>query len=101
MKIHLVKKETIKAFVNNNAQSRTGFAIFYAALKYASWDIPEDICETFGSADLPGRGSSRIVFDIGGNRYRMICKYHFGHRSAFVCVLDRHSCGIRDTLRPG
>ena len=34
--------------------------------------------ETFGSADLLGNGSDRVVFDIAGNNYRMICKYHFG-----------------------
>ena len=32
---------------------------------------------TFGSADLLGNGSNRVVFDIGGNNYRMICKYQF------------------------
>lgn len=36
------------------------------------------INETFGSADLLGDGSNRIVFNIAGNNYRMICKYHFG-----------------------
>ena len=44
----------------------------------ADWFDPEDITETFGSADLLGRGSDRVVFDIAGNQYRMICRYHFG-----------------------
>lgn len=34
--------------------------------------------ETFGAADLSGDGSDRVVFNIAGNNYRMICKYHFG-----------------------
>jgi mRNA interferase HigB len=37
-----------------------------------------DITETFGSADLLGNGSNRVVFNIAGNNYRMICKYHIG-----------------------
>jgi mRNA interferase HigB len=44
----------------------------------ADWVDPEDITETFGSADLLGKGSERVVFDIAGNHYRMICRYHFG-----------------------
>lgn len=34
--------------------------------------------KTFGAADLLGNGSDRVVFNIAGNNYRMICKYHFG-----------------------
>ena len=44
----------------------------------ADWSKPGDITETFGSADLLGNGSDRVVFDIAGNNYRLICKYHFG-----------------------
>ncbi len=44
----------------------------------ADWAEPGDFTETFGSADLLGNGSDRVVFDIAGNNYRMICKYHFG-----------------------
>ena len=31
--------------------------------------------QTFGSADLLGNASNRVIFNIGGNDYRMICKY--------------------------
>lgn len=44
----------------------------------ADWTEPGDITETFRLADLLGNGSDRVVFDIAGNNYRMICKYHFG-----------------------
>jgi mRNA interferase HigB len=47
-------------------------------LKQAEWETPGDMAATYGSADLLGKGSNRVVFDIAGNSYRMICKYHFG-----------------------
>jgi len=37
-----------------------------------------DIKRTFPSADLLGNGSNRVVFNIAGNSYRMICAYVFG-----------------------
>lgn len=39
--------------------------------------MPNDILLTYGSADLIGNGSNRVVFNIGGNNFRMICKYQF------------------------
>lgn len=57
-----------------------------ALLKRAVWNEPGDIAETFGSADLLGNGSDRVVFDISGNNYRMICKYHFGETRVHLYI---------------
>jgi mRNA interferase HigB len=38
------------------------------------------------SADLLGNGSNRIVFNIAGNNYRMICKYHFGKTRVHLSI---------------
>ena len=78
MKVHLIRKETIEGYARHNARSRPSFQDWLSKLKYADWDAPEAIQSTFNSADLLGNGSDRVVFDIGGNNYRMICKYWFG-----------------------
>lgn len=92
MKVHLIRKETIENYVAVNARSRSSFAIWLTALKNADWETPEDIMETFGSADLLGNGSNRVVFNVGGNKFRMICKYAFGGKQVhiFVCWIGTH-----------
>lgn len=82
MRVRLIKRKSIEEFTIANARSRSSFKTWMAILKYADWNTPENILETFGSADLLGKGSNRVVFNIGGNAYRMICKYHFG----LLCV---------------
>lgn len=69
MKVHLIRKETIESYVASNARSKPSFATWLTGVKYADWAAPSDIKQTFGSADLSGNGSSRVVFDIGGNNY--------------------------------
>lgn len=78
MKVRLISKVTIEDFVLHHAASRPAFADWLAKIRSANWDAPEGICVTFRSADLLGNGSDRVVFNIGGNHYRMICKYWFG-----------------------
>jgi mRNA interferase HigB len=78
MKVHLIKEQTIRYYVVSHAPCRSSFDNWLTSAKYADWAIPEDIQQTFGSADLLGDGSDRVVFNIGGNNYRMICKYFFG-----------------------
>ena len=78
MKVRLIKRKSIEDFAVQNARSRSSFRLWLTFLKLADWAEPGDIMKTFGSADLLGNGSNRVVFDIAGNNYRMICKYHFG-----------------------
>jgi mRNA interferase HigB len=93
MRVHLIKKQAIEDYVVGHAASKSSFENWVTGVKYADWDTPEDIKRTFGSADLLGYGSDRVVFNIGGNNYRMICKYHFGITKVrlFVCWIGTHA----------
>ncbi|MCU7552880.1 type II toxin-antitoxin system HigB family toxin [Chitinophagaceae bacterium LB-8] len=93
MKVHLIRKETIEDFVLKNARSRPSFEEWLEKLRYADWEKPTDIQETFGSADLLGKSSNRVVFNIAGNTYRMICKYAFGEKQVhlFICWIGTHT----------
>ena len=52
------------------ARSRKRIAAWNAEAKAATWKNPHDIKRRFRSADfLPG---NRVIFDIGGNKYRLI-----------------------------
>jgi len=79
MKIRIIKKQTLEDFALKNSGSRIGIQNWLLLAKIADWHLPEDIKATFPSADLLGKGTSRVVFDIGGNKYRMICEYHFNN----------------------
>ncbi len=93
MKVHLIKKETIEEFTRHNAQSRTSLEEWLFKVRIADWENPTDMQATFRSADLLGKSSSRVVFDIAGNHYRMICKYAFGDKQVhlFVCWIGTHA----------
>jgi mRNA interferase HigB len=93
MKVHLIRKETIEGFARQNAQSRASLEEWLTKVKNADWEKPADMQATFRSTDLLGKGSSRAVFDIGGNNYRMICKYAFGDNQVhlFICWIGPHA----------
>lgn len=93
MKVHLIKKQTIEEYAVDNARAKTSFEYWLAQLKCADWKKPTDIQQTFNSADLLGKQSNRVVFDIGGNNYRMIGKYAFGEHQVhlFICWIGTHA----------
>ncbi len=93
MKIHLIKKQTIDEYVKKNSQSKRPFLSWVAIIKWVQWNEPNDIIATFNSTDVLGKSSKRVVFNIGGNKYRMICSYHFGRERVhlFVKWIGTHS----------
>jgi mRNA interferase HigB len=93
MKVHLIKKQTLENYALVNTGSRKPLTGWLAVVKFAGWEQPNDIKQTFRTADLLGNGSNRVVFDIGGNNYRMICKYLFGIKEIhlFICWIGTHA----------
>ncbi len=93
MKIHLIKEKTIRKYILEQPASKAAFQDWLAKAKLANWNVPTDIKSIFPAADLLGKSSSRVVFDIAGNNFRMICKYGFGEEEVhlFVCWIGTHA----------
>ena len=86
MKVHLIKKQSIEDYILNNAGSRTSFETWLSIIKRIDWKDPNEIISTFNTADILGKGSNRVVFNIGGNNHRMICKYLFGDTKVHLFI---------------
>jgi len=93
MRVHLIKQQTLEDFSGQNARSRSSIRIWLTLIKFADWNEPADIKKTFPAADLLGNGTNRVVFDIGGNNFRLITKYFFGKKEVhlFVCWIGTHA----------
>jgi len=79
MKAKFTKWKNVEAFCGNDHLKNKAFKQFYQRAKYTDWDNPQDIIETFTSADLITckKRLPRIVFNIARNRFRLICGYSF------------------------
>ena len=86
MKVHLIKRQSIVIFVSRDVKSIAPFERWLSIIKHVDWREPNDIISTFNSADILGHGSERVVFNIGGNKYRVICKYYFGKAQVHLFI---------------
>lgn len=73
-------------FMQKNAQSKAPFAVWLSIIKQVDWNKPMDIISSFNNADMLGNGSKRVVFNIGGNKFRLICHYYFGKNRVHLFV---------------
>jgi len=93
MRVHLIRKQTLENYVRFNARSAGSLQEWLTKINRSEWNVPADIKRTFNSADLLGKGSNRVIFDLGGNNYRMICKYAFGKKQVhlFIAWIGTHA----------
>jgi mRNA interferase HigB len=59
-----------------------------AVVRAANWSKPTDIKTMFRSADILGKG--RAVFDIGGNKYRLVAAVHYRGKRVYVRFIGTH-----------
>jgi len=57
-------------------------------VKSAHWSKPTDVKQTFGSADILRNG--RAIFDIGGNKYRLVAAVHYRGKRVYVRFIGTH-----------
>ena len=93
MKTHIIKVKSIAEFTLLHPDSSASLNDWINKVKIANWRIPGDIKHTFSTADLLGNDSARAVFNIAGNKYRLIVKYYFGDNQVhlFICWLGTHA----------
>jgi len=94
MKVNLVKWINILAIAEEDKEMQNAFLKFYEKLKVVDWNTPNDIINTFNTADIiKCYPSNRVVFNVGGNKYRLICGYWFGssYINLFVKFVGTHS----------
>ncbi len=86
MKVHLIIEQTVKNYAKNHASSISSFNRWLRRIDSADWETVNDIRKNFPSADPLGKGSDRVVFDVGGNNHRIICEYNFGKTRVHLYV---------------
>jgi mRNA interferase HigB len=57
-------------------------------VRAADWAKPTDVKQMFRSADV--LGNSRVVFDIGGNKYRLVAAIHYRGKRIYVRFIGTH-----------
>jgi len=68
--------------------ARTALYGWYGIVTDAEWTNFSDIKATFNTADWVGSG--KVVFDVGGNKYRIVCLIGFRTSRVFVLFVGTH-----------
>ena len=89
--MRVLAKKTLKEFWELNPQhrdSKSSLEAWHAEAIKANWSTPQEIKAQFRSASI--LKNNRVVFNIAGNKYRLIVSIDYDRRACFVKFVGSH-----------
>ncbi len=86
MSVRIIKPSTIRAFERKHASAAASLERWLEVVEAARWRKLHDVRQSFRSADEVMVQSKRtvLIFNIGGNNYRLITAIHYNRQKVFV-----------------
>lgn len=89
--VRVIALSTLRAFLATpgGADAEGAVLAWYRHALRADWASPADVKADFGSASILKDG--RVVFNLAGNRYRLVVWINYGYRVVYVRFLGSHA----------
>jgi len=87
--VRIIAVRTLRSFWEVNGDAEQPLKSWYREAKAGAWDSPHDVKASYGNASVIG--DNRIVFNIAGNKYRLIVKFNYPYRIGYVRFIGTHA----------
>lgn len=87
--MHIISRSTLSEFWEKHRDAEIPLRIWFKRVEKAKWKSVQELKKDFSSADYVG--NNRIVFDIKGNKYRIVVVVFFDGQKVFIRFVGKHS----------
>jgi mRNA interferase HigB len=86
--MNVIARKTLQVFWTLHPRAKTALAAWYRITRQQRWNSFADLRGTFNSADQVG---GKVVFNIGGNNYRLVGLVAYRTQRVFVIWIGTHA----------
>lgn len=90
--MRIVAVSTLKRFwesTGTHMDAKIPLEAWYAFTGKSDWASPADVKKDFGNASILKEG--RVVFNIAGNKYRLVVKINYPYRVVYIRFIGTHA----------
>jgi len=87
--MRVIAKRTLRAFWERHADAEGALRAWHAEAKRANWKGPADVKRDYPSASVIA--GDRLVFNIRGNRYRLIVAVRYEFQVVYIRFVGTHA----------
>lgn len=85
--MHIITRKRLNDFAERHPDARSGLAHWYREMKRRNFASLADVRAVLPSADRVGK---LTVFNIGGNKARLIAAIHYNRRRVYIRAVLTH-----------
>ncbi|MEL6633596.1 MAG: type II toxin-antitoxin system HigB family toxin [Bacteroidota bacterium] len=99
--MRIISRRRLREFWEEHANAESSLKSWYQVTLSADWESFVDVKETFGSADYynPDDGRSVVIFNIGGNNYRLVAGINYETKIVYVKEIMTHATYDKDNWK--
>ncbi len=86
--MNIIKRPTIEHYQQAYLEARTGLDDWYDQFRRYSFKTPQELKAVYRNASIVG--NSRVVFNIHGNKYRLVIKIRYEFGVAYIIWFGTH-----------
>jgi mRNA interferase HigB len=86
--VHVITRKRIREFSVKHKEAAEPLGAWYAIMSKTNFGSFAELKRTFGSVDKVGKFT---VFDIGGNKFRLIAAIHYNRKKAYIRHVLTHA----------
>ena len=86
--MRVIAKRTLREFWELNPESEQQLMVWYQEAVKAEWKSPNEIKSQYASASI--LKNNRLVFNICGNKYRLIVEINYPRKWVFIRFIGTH-----------
>jgi mRNA interferase HigB len=86
--VHVISRKTLREFWKRHSDAEQPLKAWHAEAERALWSSPTNIKERYASASF--LANDRVVFNIGGNKYRLVIAVKYQQKLIFVRFIGTH-----------
>lgn len=86
--MRVIALSALKLFWTRHAEARQPLLAWHEHVKHADWGSPADLKRDFASASVLLDG--RVVFNIGGNKFRLVVWINYPYRVVYIRFIGTH-----------
>lgn len=90
--MRVISKKRLREFWSKHPQARSPLERFHRIVRLARWRDFSQVRRTFSDADpvKVKSGETVVVFNVGGNNYRVVSKILYKHGIAYILRVLTH-----------
>jgi mRNA interferase HigB len=90
--MRIIAKRTLRAFWQSHpsgSEAEMALRVWHATVEGADWGTPADVKAVYGDASI--LKNSRVVFNIGGNKFRLVVRINYPYRIVYIRFVGTHA----------